>query len=178
MLRTLETRPSSELDEPKERECSPIPLFKAAVTQSSLISALGLSPDVPYQDLKRCLSIGTSLSLTDQDGIEWMMQPLQLQEWLLFPPRSRTLLINGNGDANEMFSSTTFLCAMLLESLAHVEPIVSQHFFCSLHTTPRKETALQSSPNPSSLSVQLGRGENSFLTLIHRIISNQLTPRL
>ena len=82
--------------------------------------------------------MGTSLSLTDQDRVEWMMRSPKLREWLNFP-ESRTLLLNNDGDANEMFSSTTFLSAKLLESLAHIEPIITQHFFCSLHTTSRKD---------------------------------------
>lgn len=83
--------------------------------------------------------MGTSLSLTDQDRVKWMLQSPKLREWLN-SPKSRTLLLNGDGDANEMFSSTTFLSAKLLESLGHIEPIISQHFFCSLHTTSRKDT--------------------------------------
>ena len=82
--------------------------------------------------------MGTSLSLTDQDRVEWMMRSPKLREWLNFP-ESRTLLLNGDGDANEMFSPTTFLSAKLLESLTHIEPILTQHFFCSLHTTSRRD---------------------------------------
>lgn len=82
--------------------------------------------------------MGTSLSLTDQDRVEWMMQSPKLREWLNYP-ESRTLLVNGDGDANEMFGPTTFLSAKLLESLGHIEPIISQFFFCSLHTTSRKD---------------------------------------
>ena len=83
--------------------------------------------------------MGTSLSLTDQDRVQWIMQSPKLREWLIFSPKSRTLLINGDGDANEIFSPTTFLSAKLLESLGHMEPIITQHFFCSLHTTSRKD---------------------------------------
>lgn len=127
--RILAPRPSAEMEIPKE----------PAVTLTSLVSVLGLSSDVPKQDLKRCLSMGTSLSLTDQDRVEWMMRSPKLREWLNFP-KSQTLLLNGDGDANEMFSPTTFLSAKLLESLGHIEPIISQYFFCSLHTTSRKDT--------------------------------------
>lgn len=78
--------------------------------------------------------MGTSLSLTDQDRVEWMMQTPKLREWLN-SPKSRTLLVNGDGEANDMFPPTTFLSAKLLESLGHIEPIITHHFFCSLHTT-------------------------------------------
>ena len=108
------------------------------MTQDPLVSALGVPRDLPQQDLKRCLGMGTSLSLTDQDRVEWMMRSSKLREWLN-APKSRTLLLNGDGDANEMFSPTTFLSAKLLESLAHIEPIFLQSFFCSLHTSSRND---------------------------------------
>lgn len=98
--------------------------------------------------------MGTSLSLTDQDRVVWMMQSPKLREWLNFP-KSQTLLINGDGDANEMFSSTTFLTAKLLESLGHIEPIISQHFFCSLHTTSRKDAMADATGLIKSLVSQL-----------------------
>ena len=82
--------------------------------------------------------MGTSLSLTDQDRVEWMMRSPKLRQWLN-SSESRTLLLNGDGDANEIFSPTTFLSAKLVESLAHIEPVISQHFFCSLHTTSRTD---------------------------------------
>lgn len=111
---------------------------KAVMSQTSLLPALRSSHDVPQRDLKRCLDMGMPHSLTNQDRVKWMMQSCKLREWLNFP-QSRTLLINGNGDANETFSSTTFLSAKLLESLGHIKPIISHHFFCSLHTRSRDD---------------------------------------
>ncbi|KAL9134028.1 MAG: hypothetical protein Q9175_004793 [Cornicularia normoerica] len=133
---------------------SPSLIFKAAIIKKTLLSALGLSPDVPQQDLKRCLRMGPSLSLTDQDRVKWMIESPQLREWLNFP-RSRILLLNGDGDANEMFSSTTFLSAKLLESLGHIEPIITQHFFCSLHTTSRKDVMADATGLIKSFGSQL-----------------------
>lgn len=98
--------------------------------------------------------MGPSLSLTDQDRVKWMIESPQLREWLNFP-RSRILLLNGDGDANEMFSSTTFLSAKLLESLGHIEPIISQHFFCSLHTTSRKDVMADATGLIKSFGSQL-----------------------
>ena len=62
------------------------------------------------------------------------MQSPKLREWLN-SPNSRTLLLNGDGDPNDMFSPTTFVSAKLLESLSHIEPVFLQHYFCSLHTS-------------------------------------------
>lgn len=99
--------------------------------------------------------MGTLLSLTDQDRVEWMMQSPKLREWLIFTPKSRTLLINGNGDTNETFSPTTFLAAKLSESLGHMEPIMSQHFFCSLHTSSRKDNMADATGLINSFVCQL-----------------------
>ena len=114
-------------------------MIKASIDQNSIVSALALPPDLTPQDLKRCLSMTTALSLHDQNRVEWMILAPKLRDWLNLP-ESRTLLLNGNSDANEMFSPTTILSAKLIESLAHVEPIITLHFFCSLHTTSRTDT--------------------------------------
>ena len=98
--------------------------------------------------------MGSALSLIDQDRIKWMIESSRLRDWLN-SPRSRILLINGNGDANEMFSSTTFLSAKLLESLGHIEPIIVQHFFCSLHTSSGKDTMADATGLIKSFSFQL-----------------------
>ena len=143
-LQILEARPSAEPDNKGECEHSQEPfkvpslIFKATITQDSLFSALRIARGISQQDLKRCLGIASSLSLVDQDRVEWMMQSPKLREWL-DGPKSRALLLNGNGDTNEMFSPTTFLSAKLLESLSHIEPIFLQHFFCSLHTSSRED---------------------------------------
>lgn len=131
------------------------------ITKDSLVSAFGLASDVPQQDLKRCISMGSALSLGDQDRIKWMIESSRLRDWLNFP-RSRILLINGNGDANEMFSSTTFLSAKLLESLGHIEPIIIQHFFCSLHTSSRKDTMADATGLIKSFSFQLLQRDASW----------------
>ena len=104
------------------------------MTQDSLLSALAISDAIPQQDLERCLDIVASLTLADQDRVEWMIQSPKLRQWLN-SPNSRTLLLNGDGDPNEMFSPTTFVSAKLLESLSHIEPVFLQYFFCSLHTS-------------------------------------------
>lgn len=120
-------------------------------------SALQPSPDVSHQDLKQYLRQGTSLSLQDQDRVKWVIEGSKLQQWLN-SPKSRTLLINGNGDANETFSPTTFLTAQLLESLGNLKTIIPLYFFCSLHT--------KSDPNVKNDAASLMR--SFFLQLLFR----------
>ena len=91
---------------------------------------------MPYQDLHLCLSKIKLLSFIDQDRIKWMMKSQQFQAWLR-SSTSRVLLLNGNSGGNETFSPTTCLSAKLLDTLNSLEPVITLHFFCSLHTTPR-----------------------------------------
>ena len=66
------------------------------------------------------------------------MQSRQLQEWLT-GPRSRVLLLNGNGAGSPTFSPCTFLGAKFLEGLRQVQPIICLFYFCSLHMSSRKD---------------------------------------
>ena len=98
--------------------------------------------------------MGTLLNLHDQDRVTWMMQSPKFREWLN-SPKSRTLLINGNGEGSEVFSFTTFFSAKLLEYLGHVEPIISHNFFCSLHTDSRAKSIDDATGMVKSLVCQL-----------------------
>ena len=73
-----------------------------------------------------------SLELVDHDRLKWMVEAREVQDWLSFP-KSQILLINGNGESNDMYAPTTVLSAKLLERLGRIEPIISLSFFCSLH---------------------------------------------
>lgn len=106
------------------------------LSKSRLSSLLGASGEGSSQDLDRCLAKGRLLNLKDQDRIKWITNSSILKEWLSYP-RSKTLLINGNSEGNEVFSSTTFLNAKFCDALRCIEPIITLNFFfCSLHTTP------------------------------------------
>ncbi len=108
---------------------------KTVVSKQALLSILHTS-DMPADDLRICLENGGLLYLEDQDRVKWIMQSDQFREWLNYP-MSKTILINGNGTGNETFSPTTFLSAKLLETLGNIRPIISLHFFCSLHATSK-----------------------------------------
>lgn len=64
------------------------------------------------------------------------MQSGRFRQWLNHPT-SKAILIHGNGNGNETFSPTTFLSAKLLETLKNIRPIITLHFFCSLHATSK-----------------------------------------
>lgn len=107
------------------------------MTLEMLLTALRLPQKLDRSDLDRCLHMRAPLSLAHQDRVKWMMESRKLQEWLNLP-KSRTLLVNGNSDGNDTFSSTTFLSAKLIEGLQQIAPLVSLHFFCSLHMSSKK----------------------------------------
>lgn len=96
--------------------------------------------ELSQQDLQRCLSKGTDLSFKEQDRAIWILQSRQLKEWLV-APRSRALLLNGNGEGSPTFSPCTLLTAKLLEGLRQVQPIICLFYFCSLHTSDQREDA-------------------------------------
>lgn len=125
--------------DPRQRPWYRLLISKLAFSKQGLLSALSISDEVPSQDLERCHTRGKLLSLEDQDRVKWIMRSHNLKDWLEFP-QSKTLLINGNGEGNEVFSMTTFLCAMLSDAVGCIEPIITLKFFCSLHTTPRSGT--------------------------------------
>lgn len=142
--------------------------YAATVTQTMLLSALKSLQEVPEQDLQRCLRMGLSINLASQDRVKWMMQARQLQDWL-HAARSCTLLLNGNSDANDAFAPTTFLAAKLLEGLSHIEPVISLHFFGSLHLSFREELKEDASTLIESLISQLLLRDNSYnLTFISK----------
>ena len=109
--------------------------FPIAVDLNGILSIHDIS-DFPAQDLRRCLASGQLLSLEEQDRVKWIMRSPGLRKWVTYP-RSKTILINGNMDGNEVFSPTTFLAAKIVESLQAIKPIITLEFFCSLRATAK-----------------------------------------
>ena len=130
--------------------------------------------------MQRCLSKGKTLSLKEQDRVKWMMQSRQLQEWLA-GPRSRALLLNGNGEGNPIFTPCTFLTAKFLEGLRHVQPIICMFYFCSLHMSSREDQREDASTLAKTLISQLLHCDvpydTSFLTQedLEKIEQNDLS---
>ena len=98
--------------------------------------------------------MGLSIGLSNQDRVKWMIQSRRLQDWLN-SSESCTLLLNGNGDATDTFSPTTFLAAKLLDGLTHIEPIISLRYFCSLHMSSREGSKEDATSLLKSLISQL-----------------------
>ena len=113
-------------------------ILEAYVSSDTLTSTLRPLKELSQQDLQRCLSRGTALSLKEQDRVKWIMQSRQLQEWLT-GAHSRALLLNGNGEGSPTFSPCTFLTARFLEGLRQVQPIICLFYFCSLHMSSRED---------------------------------------
>lgn len=106
----------------------------AVIRKDRLLLLLGSLQGIQVTDLQCCLAKGRLLETDDQDRAKWIMASTDLREWLN-SSKSRVFLINGNGDGDETFGPTTFVCAKLLESLGDIDPMITLHFFCSLHTT-------------------------------------------
>lgn len=104
------------------------------INKEGLLSLLGASQEALAQEVQLCLAKGGRLEAEDQDRVKWTMSSRELRQWLN-SPRSKVLLINDHGDEIETFGPTTFLSAKMLESLENIGPVITLHFFCSLHTT-------------------------------------------
>lgn len=159
----------TEADARKQGERNPILekslklILKAYVSSETLTSILRPLKEHSQQDLQRCLTKGTTLSLKEQDRVKWIMQSRQLQEWLT-GPRSRALLLNGNGEESPTFSPCTFLTAKILEGLRQVQPIVCLFYFCSLHMSSREDRQEDASTLAKTLVSQLLHCEVSYDT--------------
>ena len=91
------------------------------------------------KDVQRLVESAHSLNLRQQERVKWIMTSSpKLRGWLT-GLRSRALLINGNSNANEIISPTTFLAGKLLETLQRMEHVISIYYFCSLHTSTTRE---------------------------------------
>jgi hypothetical protein len=99
-----------------------------------LLSLLGIPEDALAHEVQLCLAKGGLLEVEEKDRVKWIMRSRGLREWLNYP-KSKVLLINDLCDKVETFGPTTFLSAKMLESLESIEPIITLHFFCSLHHT-------------------------------------------
>ncbi|KAL8791964.1 MAG: hypothetical protein Q9195_005453 [Heterodermia aff. obscurata] len=129
-------------------------ILEAYVSSDTLTSMLRPLRALSQQDLQRCLSKVTTLSLKEQDRVKWVMQSRKFQEWLA-GPRSRALLLNGNGDGSPTFSPCTFLAAKFLEGLRQVQPIISLFYFCSLHMSSKEDSREDATTLAKTLVSQL-----------------------
>ena len=127
--------------------------FPIVFDLDGLLCILG-SLDIPAQDLRRCLESGPLLSLEEQDRVKWIMRSPGLRKWVTYP-QSTTILINGNMDANEVFSPTTFLAANVVETLQAIKPIITIQYFCSLRATAKNAAKYNASTILKSFIAQL-----------------------
>ena len=122
-----------------------------AVSKDRLLVTLGSLDAIAEQDFGRCLRRS---KLADPDRASWTMHSSELREWLN-DTSSRTLLINGNAEGNQIFSATSFITAKLLESLHTFHSLITLSFFCSLHTTAGGDLEADATGMVKSLITQL-----------------------
>ncbi|RAH41703.1 uncharacterized protein BO95DRAFT_517750 [Aspergillus brunneoviolaceus CBS 621.78] len=115
---------------------------RAYITPGEIIQALEAAfPSVlPSRDdsdatthgpLQRVLQAGFSMAGPDQQRTSWTISDPKVFGW--FKSRhSRALVVHGNC-ALQRISPLSFFCALLIESLRSLGPIVVLHHFCGLH---------------------------------------------
>ena len=123
----------------------------AVVEKDQLLVVLGSLEAMTEQDLHRCLA---KSKLADPERAMWIINSNKLGQWLN-SAGSSTLLINGNGEGNEIFSATTFIASKLLESLSTLQSVLSLSFFCSLHASTSDDFEANAIGMVKSLITQL-----------------------
>ncbi|KAL4941116.1 hypothetical protein BDV06DRAFT_223410 [Aspergillus oleicola] len=103
------------------------------LTDSSVSSGKSLPNRTLYQDsVKQVLQVGFSMEKQAQNRAAWLTSETKIQGW--FRSRhSRALVINGNCTLQRI-SPLSFFCALMIESLHNVEPVIVLHHFCGLPT--------------------------------------------
>ncbi|KAL4795302.1 hypothetical protein BDV19DRAFT_389434 [Aspergillus venezuelensis] len=103
------------------------------LTNSSASSGKSLPNRTLYQDsFNHVLQVGYSMEKQAKDRAAWLMSETKIQRW--FRSRhSRALVINGNCTLQRI-SPLSFFCAVMIESLHNVEPVIVLHHFCGLST--------------------------------------------
>lgn len=86
-----------------------------------------------HPPLQQVLQAGFSMAGEDQHQATWAISDPKVYGWFK-SRRSRALVINGNRTIQRI-SPLSFFCALLIESLQSLEPIIVLHHFCGLHTT-------------------------------------------
>ena len=158
------------------RTNSPLPAPEGFLHQPHLFDLLNLGSHSPEGELQHVISAGRTQSPALQSRAVWLIRSPRLQRWLNSPD-SDAVPIHGNSDTAKI-SPVLLFCALLVQSLAAVEPARMVHFFCGIHSAPQDPlTGVQGLIR--SLIGQLlcqDQYKLAFLTRrdIHRIKSNKL----
>jgi hypothetical protein len=115
-----------------------------------------------HKDLKHSLRIVHALRVRQQDRIKWIMTSTKMREWLT-STRSRVLLINGNTDATELESPTTFLAGKFLEAVESMQSVISMYYFCSFHRSSSDEPGADGIGMLRCLLVQLLEARKAWI---------------
>ncbi|OJK03523.1 hypothetical protein ASPACDRAFT_56918 [Aspergillus aculeatus ATCC 16872] len=97
----------------------------------SVLSSPDDSDATTHRPLQRVLQAGFSMAGPDQQRASWTISDPKVYGW--FKSRhSRALVVHGNC-ALQRISPLSFFCALLIESLQSLGPIIVSHHFCGLH---------------------------------------------
>lgn len=93
------------------------------------------------------LRAGFAMDREEQIRAEWLMANKDISHWFR-SARPRTRLINGNHNLDRI-TPLSFFCAMLVQSLKPIEPVIVLSHFCGLHTAG--EDLAEEQPGSSGL---------------------------
>ena len=125
-----------------ERARTPTNAPKPLVSREQLVDLLLIDPAMAGHDNEMTVRRGQAISPASQSRAQWLMRTSMFQTWLT-SGRAQSLLVEGNvtAEALDRISSMSVCCAMLVNSLAEVEPAFTVHFYCGLHTASNDSTS-------------------------------------
>lgn len=103
--------------------------------QIQLQNYLGHSPVATGQEIDLVRRNAQSCDEPSQGAMHWVLQSPRFKRWIQ-SPGSDALTVNGNlEDGMARYSSTSLLCAMLVQSLQNQQAAHVLHFFCGAHNS-------------------------------------------
>lgn len=114
-------------------KCKRSPSSASFQSQARLRAILSLQPEDSDEEIQMVIKEGVRSKTSPQSRGHWLLRNVEFQQWLTVNG-SRGLLVDGNSNGSDRISAMSYVCALLIQSLGRVEPVVTLSFFCGLHT--------------------------------------------
>ncbi|KAL8801420.1 MAG: hypothetical protein Q9182_004484 [Xanthomendoza sp. 2 TL-2023] len=93
---------------------------------------IDVDPEVSSQDKQIVIVEGGKSTPSFQALGRWLMRDPRFQHCLT-AYEAKGLLVDGRGQGSDKISSMSYVCALLIMSLQHTQPVIALTFFCGLH---------------------------------------------
>ena len=111
----------------------PLSSAQAAFTTENLRTLLDVPSERDARDLEQVSEIGKNAPSSSHTKSYWLLEHSAFRAWLN-SNESHSLVIDENEPSLERISSTSFVCATLIQGLKETQQATAIAFFCGLHT--------------------------------------------